>query len=418
MHKNTFRKFVLKAGSGRMKLSQKKQIERAKRLFKRIILGGLFVIYFLPASLLKIKKIYFPKILVSRIGHLVVEPEMIVKEAFLMNGSNCTYVIVANKLSVANIAIVDYWKKYFIVVTNPILSIFLYPLLIHPFTRLDLYDYAVALDQSSRIPFIQVQWEQRGYSPLLKLSQYHIDRGEEVLRSWGIPKNSWFICFHCREGKYSPRDEFVHEFRSADIQTYLLAADAIVEKGGYCIRIGDSSMKKLPVMKNVIDYPHSPEKSDWLDLYLAASCLFFLGCASGAYNMATVFGTPVACANMSPLSSVFPWGKNDVGMPQLYWSTRLGRLMTFEEVMSSPCSNFRFSTSYKEAGIELIKNSAEEIKDLALEMHAKCLGVFNETREDVHLQARMKSLFRPGHYLYGSSSTVSTLFLRKYSYLL
>ena len=357
-----------------------------------------------------------PNFYVPRIGHLIVEPETYVKEHLLSQGKIPRTLMLASRENVANKEILKYWQDYFWVVDDPIMVNFFQPLTTHPLSGFDVYQYAVAINSTAKAQTIQAQWTDR--EPLFKLKNSHIERGRKALIKLGIPEGSWFVCVHCREGGYSTIDESSHSFRSSRIKYYSLAMDYIISQGGFCVRMGDPTMEPLPEKDGWIDYAHSPEKSDWLDLYLSASCQFFLGSGSGAFHMATIFGVPAANANIAPLSSCFPNGEKDIGLPQLYRKIESGQLMSFAEILNSPLGDFRFTVQFKEAGIELVKNSPEEIRDLAIEQFQKLSGTHKETTLDEELQTRFKSLFKPRHLTYGSASRVSSAFLRKYQYLL
>jgi putative glycosyltransferase (TIGR04372 family) len=135
--------------------------------------------------------------------------------------------------------------------------------------------------------------------------------------------------------------------------------------------------------------------------------------------MSSVFGVPAACANMAPLSAVFPCGKKDIGIPKLYKETASGRVLPFKEVLDSPIANFRFTSDYVAAGIELIDSSPEDILDLAIEQFEVINNPgFSYSTEDEILQLRFKSLFKTGHYSYGSASRIGQGFLKRHQHLL
>jgi len=69
--------------------------------------------------------------------------------------------------------------------------------------------------------------------------------------------------------------------RNANISDYTDAMRAIVARGGWCIRVGDPTMRPLDPIPGVVDYARSSSKSDWMDLFLCARCRFFLGNTSG-----------------------------------------------------------------------------------------------------------------------------------------
>ncbi|NBW52073.1 MAG: TIGR04372 family glycosyltransferase [Betaproteobacteria bacterium] len=257
------------------------------------------------------------------------------------------------------------------------------------------------------------------YAPLLRIDERDARRGEAALRSLGIQPGQWYVCVHSREPGYSPGDDGAHSYRNSSFDDYLLAVEYIVSCGGFCIRMGDASAAAVPAMPGLVDYARHPLRSDWLDLYLAATCRFFLGNSSGAFAMASVFGVPVACANMAPLSVVYPNGPSDIGIPKLYRERATGRLLTFPEILALPMANWRFAGDFDSAGIELINNTPEEIRELAEEQYRRVtMPSFKYDPSDEELQMRFRKLFRPGHYMYGSASRIGQSFLRRHADLL
>ena len=253
---------------------------------------------------------------------------------------------------------------------------------------------------------------------MLSLRQEDIARGEKRLLELGLPPGAWFVCVHSREGGYSPHDERIHSHRNSAIESYRMAIEAIVDRGGWCIRVGDPTMKKMPPMQNAVDYAHSPLRADWMDLFLFARCRFFLGNSSGPFLAASAFGVPVALANQAPVSVVLPCGKKDIGIPKLIWSLKEQRLLTFPEILASPIGDMRFSPDYERAGIKVIDNTPEDIRDLALEQLDRVEGRSTYDPVDEALQAKFKALMKPGHYSYGSDSRVGRAFLKKHAALL
>jgi putative glycosyltransferase (TIGR04372 family) len=369
------------------------------------------IVYFLPALTLRLLNFRVPDFFITRIGHLLLEPECLIKEEMLGLRPKRNYIMLASSRRVANKAVLKYWERYFHVISSPVLVKLMRPLMRHPLTRLAVEDYA-ATSRSARFAAIQAMWSDR--APLLTLTESDVARGEAALRELGVPQGAWFVCVHSREGGYSTYDEHKHRFRNSNIESYMLAIEYIVSRGGWCIRLGDSSMRRAPSMAGLIDYAHHPAKSDWLDIFLGAKARFFLGNASGALHLSATFGVPVACANMAPMAVVFPFGERDIGIPKLYRRRASGGMMSFKEVLSSQMADFRRASEFDQASIELVDNSPEEIRDLAAEQYEFTAGthtrVYND--DDQVLQARFKALFRPGHYTYGSSSRIGRAFLR------
>ncbi len=167
-----------------------------------------------------------------------------------------------------------------------------------------------------------------------------------------------------------------------------------------------------------MDYAHSSIRSDRMDVFLCASCDFFLGCTSGLIYLSCVFGVPTAQTNAIPISTVLTFGARDIGISKLLRSDLTTRHVTFKEALSSDIANFRFAELYAAHGLHPIENTPEEIRDLALEMALRVEGNVDYSAKDEELQLRFKALMRPGHYTYGGYSRIGRDFLRKYASLL
>ena len=105
-------------------------------------------------------------------------------------------------------------------------------------------------------------------------------------------------------------------YRNADPETYYKAFKYITESGGF-IRVGNSNMKKLIKMKNVIDYAHSDLKSDFMDVYLGATSKFSIVTSSGYSAIPASFGVPILHTNQLPTSAVFQCNLQDLYLPKL-----------------------------------------------------------------------------------------------------
>ena len=382
------------------------------RKLARLLVGLIALAVAYPLSLTRLRFITIASI--DRIGHWVCEPDCYIKEGILGMRPQFFGITLIPRSKTANSHLLEYWRPHFSIITSPLLCSLLGPLSQTKTLKYDVTRYVSAINETAAVFRIQAKYGDR--PPLLSLRKEDRERGWDCLRKLGIPDDAWFVCVHCREAGYV-RDE-AHDFRNTEIQSYVPAMKAIVDRGGWCIRLGDPTMKQLPPLEQIIDYAHRSAKSDWMDIFLCASCRFLLGSASGLGNLATVFGVPVAIANQSPLSVIFPFGPRDIGISKMVWSRDEKRLLTFQEILDSPIANFRYASLYEKEGVSLIDNSPDEIRDLALEMLNRVEGKAVCTAEDEVLQQRFKSMFKPGHYSHGAISQAGRDFLRKYSYLL
>lgn len=141
-------------------------------------------------------------------------------------------------------------------------------------------------------------------------------RGEAALHALGIGHDDWFVAFHARDGAYlrqwRPELESYwqgNDWRNNDVDAYGDALHHITGEGGYAIRFGAVVDGELPKAwdPRIIDYPNIA-RSEFMDIYLAAKCRFFLGTASGPAWVPTVFGVPTVVVDHVPYSHSRPPG--------------------------------------------------------------------------------------------------------------
>ena len=333
-----------------------------------------------------------------------------IKEGILGLRPYVRAVVLASDWVVANPHLARYFRQRLTVITDPWMCMALKPFAKMKRLQYDVRPYAQVENATSTAPAINREWGSR--PPLWTLSKEDVDHGMNNLRKLGLPDGSWFVCVHCREYGYLAWDR--HNYRDVDVTSYIPAMEAILEKGGWCFRMGDPTMKPLPKIDRVIDYCHHGVRSDWMDVFLCGSCRFFLGSGSGLSWVSGIFGVPVASANCAPLSNVLAYRPGDIAIPKLMWSEIEDRYLTFDEILSMPVGDVRRSRLFREARVRFVENTPHEITALALEMFDITEGKAQYTPDDELLQQRFKSLMKPGHFAYGSGSRVGRHFLRKY----
>lgn len=355
----------------------------------------------------------------DRIGHLMGELDCVMKEERLLHhASPRRPLLLARRDQLANLSAVRSWRPHMDIVESPWLVQMLERVADDPVIRFRdaMRPYFTAIDETATVYSILREWGDR--PPLLELGDAEMKRGEAALRELGLPEGAPFVCFHCREPGYSPSDEVWHSFRNSSIKSYLPSMAALHERGIYGVRMGDPSMARLPAIEGVIDYVHSPLRSDWMDVFLCARTEFFLGNSSGLYLISLAFGRPSALANLAPLSTALGTAPGDVVIPKLLRHEKEGRLLGFPEILSLPVGNFRFAKDYRAANIRALESEPEDVTALALEMFDRTRGLAEYDAADDARQARYQALFAPGHYAFGSGGRAGRDFLRKYEHLL
>ena len=315
---------------------------------------------------------------------------------------------------VPNSWLLNYWRNYIEIVTEPELIEVLYPIASN---LQDHFNVWVVNDEvmevEDAISKIQKQWEFEGRQPLLHLSDADHEWGWKNLKRLGMNQNSWFVCLQVRDSGYW--GENYTNYRNADINTYLLAIQSIVEQGGWVIRMGDPTMKPLPSIPHVIDYAHSKTKSDRMDVFLCVSCRFFIGTCSGLSFLPSCFGVPVAMTNLV-LMRTRMFSNRDIYIPKMYWSISDEQYVSFAEAMAPPLGHAYSEQGLSQLGIKLVNNTPDEINDLVLEMLDRLNSTVIYTKEDNLLQAKFDKL--ADTFKCFGFSRIGRDFLRKYAKLL
>lgn len=207
------------------------------------------------------------------------------------------------------------------------------------------------------------------------LDESDIERGKKLRESFGIPNQAPIVTLHVREGGYLPELSY-HSYRDADVYNYLPAIEYLKKQGFYVVRLGDKGMKKLPDLgPQVIDAPFHKNYTNFVEPYFIAVSRFYVGVTSGPWGVARGFGVSILDTN-KPLLGV-DWGlEGDLFIPKKYYSRKLKRYLTYEEIICSALPDYYKTEYYENANVELHENSAEEILRAIVEMNERINGTY------------------------------------------
>lgn len=359
------------------------------------------------------------------IGHLVVEPECYVKEYKMGLSKKYHMILVCPpktsryfSCQIANKSLLNYWKKYLIVISSPLLCLFLWPLRNNKKLQFDPTRYLAP--RSLNIYKISKLYDKSYKKPLINITKKHLQKGQIILSKLNLPKNSWYVCFHARSHHFHSDSHFFSH-RNSNIDKLFLALEEIEKRGGWCIRMGSKNSSPLPSrfkeITNLIDYTKTSHLSDWMDVFLASTCRFFLASSlSGISNLPLLFNKPLAIANVtSPF--YIPHKACNLSIWKNYYSLKEKRLLSLSEILNIPitCSTDQHFDKY---GLRLVDNTEQEIKDLAIEMLNKLDN--NQIYSDIdhQLQDKFASFFQKKIHCDNYQSKVGHKFLKKYKYLI
>ena len=272
----------------------------------------------------------------------------------------------------------------------------------------------------------EVEREKHGLDPtFFTLNDHHQEMGEKTLEKLGLPKEAWYVILHVREPGYrgETHENTKENWRNANPLDYQKACEVITRAGGWVFRMGDPSMTQLPQMQQVIDYAFHEIRSDWMDVFLGATCRFIIGTASGPIVIPMFFGKPILFTNHPGFVQYFGLRNRDLYLPRLLKNNRTHEFISFEEFMSPPISMFYSMDSYENAGVHYVENTPEELEAATREMlkRTDCAKLSNVPDDD--LQRRFKGLAETCGLKYGgwtvkAFASISRDFLKRHVDLL
>ena len=225
-------------------------------------------------------------------------------------------------------------------------------------------------------------------------------KGSAFLESIGMTKDNKFICLLVRDSSYklqlqskhpdTKRWEY-HNYRDSDIDKFASTILDLVKKGYFVFRMGKGKHKPLPIQhRQVIDYPNSQYRSDFLDIWLTANCDFMVSTGAGLDTIAFIFRKPTVFPNFIPIGAFNSQWNILISPKRLFWK-KTKKMLNLTEYLQHL---YYRADDYKNAGIEIHDSSQKEIQNVVGEMESRLHGTFNENTEDVLLQKTFRKKFK------------------------
>ena len=235
--------------------------------------------------------------------------------------------------------------------------------------------------------------------PHLQFTTEEESHGEAGLRAMGITEGALFVCLINRDGAYleshfAKKDWKYHNFRDSTIQNYVLAAEKLAERGYFVIRMG---AKVLAAMNSahpkVIDYATNGMRNDFMDIYLGAKCAFCITGCTGFDAIPRIFRRPIVLVNMVPAGQFGSYRDQELGIIKHHLDTGSNRELLLSEILARGVGFRGVASSYETNGVDLIENTPEEIRDVAIEMDERLVGTWQAHFDDEALQQRFWEIF-------------------------
>jgi putative glycosyltransferase (TIGR04372 family) len=183
--------------------------------------------------------------------------------------------------------------------------------------------------------------------------------GEKMLRDMGLEPGQWFACLHVRQASSWNDSGTVRDW---NIVSYIDLIESVTSRGGWVIRMGDSSMTPLPQMDCVIDYALSRWKTPSMDLFLLSSCRVYIGTQSGILETASLFSVPRLITNVAEPMWALSYKPLDFSAHMSMVDRVTGESLDPMQLISR---NFRVEGSPVIDGVDLLPQSAQQLKQVA-----------------------------------------------------
>lgn len=320
-----------------------------------------------------------------RIGAYVLEPELALceREAGINQPQNFTYDIWFEEHPISNQALSVIWKRALLVLPNA---------LVRP-TYLLIKRTGILKEH-----IIRTASRDRDVHRLLQNSKCHlvlsdaeVAKGNEAMRQFGIPGDAKWVCIHSRDSSYLekqfPEIEFsYHSYRNSDIDTYVLMAETMISLGYYVIRMGSRVAKPMSLRSlYFLDYGSSGKQTDFMDLYLISRCSFYVGGSAGLDSVPVAFRRPTIMTNFIPVAN-FQVGWQHLVIPKKLCLFGQTEPLTIEAISRLGLDEAPETANYRDASVVIIDNTPEEIRDVAMEMHAILGGQVEYSDVEKNLQ--------------------------------
>ena len=379
--------------------------------FQKYSSFGIFLkIIFLPFALSFIALILLVRPLVVikffkvnpwRIGHLLAEVEIVRLNALEASKTKKHYVIYYfPERRVANEHVVQMWKRVL-----PTISGF-WGWLVYTLS-LEIFGTKLTCEPSH----IDQRDLWSTYKTNFQFSKLEIEQGEKFLTSIDCTNYS-YVCLIVRDSSYleairTDKSFAFHNFRDADVHSYLQAAERLTNLGYTVIRMGQIVGEPLRSDNpNIIDYATNGMRSEFLDIYLGAFCKFCISTGTGWDVIPTIFRRRIMYSNFLPIFAPSAVSLPMTIYPKSLYDSKTKLVLSLSEIIEHDIASVQTASGYQEAGVEIRDLSSEELVEAVNEMAQRVEGTFVETPEQKEMQAKLKHILSthpklqpsPNHY--------------------
>ena len=334
-----------------------------KRLVKATLFGFSFLVLLVLKLIQPIVRFQLCVVGFHRYGHLALEPEIFLAEQEITKAIDASRGRVINIWSLGPVAkqsnrfLAKKWKDELLVLPSWFVGSLQRVGLVFPFLKLE-------------EPKLSITGSLNGLDKTdshVSLSAEEMEEGRKRLIEIGINPDKPYVCLIVRDGgHYKSKGDIEsagYELLNFDINNFAGVAEVLIENGFQVVRMGSGSERPFTSKPDgVVDYALSKNRSEFLDVYLAATCEFAVSTQTGPDAVCMLFRRPVLYVDVTRYCQFF------FGSKLATWSpVRLqknGSTLNVSEVVNSEIAWFKDPNLFSKNGISQQKTSSSELREL------------------------------------------------------
>ena len=334
-----------------------------KRLVKAVLFGSSFLVLLVLKLVQPIVRFQLCVVGFHRYGHLALEPEIFLAEREIMKATNASHGRVISIWSLgpvtkqSNRFLAKKWKDELLVLPSWFVDSLHRAGLVFPFLKLE-------------EPKLSITGSLNGLDKTdshVSLSADEMEEGRKRLIEIGINPDEPYVCLIVRDGgHYKSKGDIEsagYELLNFDINDFAGVAEVLIENGFQVIRMGSGSERPFTSKPDgVVDYALSKNRSEFLDIYLAATCEFAVSTQTGPDAVSMLFRRPVLYVDVTRYCQFFFGSRLATWFPVRLQKN--GSLLNLSEVVNSEIAWFKDPNLFSKNGISQQKTSSSELKEL------------------------------------------------------
>ena len=334
-----------------------------KRLVKALLFGSSFLVLLVLKLVQPIVRFQLCVVGFHRYGHLALEPEIFLAEREIMKATNASHGRVISIWSLgpvtkqSNRFLAKKWTDELLVLPSWFVDSLHRAGLVFPFLKLE-------------EPKLSITGSLNGLDKTdshVSLSAEEIEEGRKRLIEIGINPDEPYVGLIVRDGgHYKSRGDIEsagYELLNFDINDFAGVAEALIESGFQVVRMGSGSERPFTSRPDgVVDYALSKNRSEFLDVYLAATCEFAVSTQTGPDAVSMLFRRPVLYVDVTRYCQFFFGSRLATWFPVRLQKN--GSLLNLSEVVNSEIAWFKDPNLFSKNGISQQKTSSSELKEL------------------------------------------------------